>query len=184
MFSMVSFTWPREEPAWDFRILTCVEALEVMAEKWGEKVKWREKVMAEKWGEKVMAEKWGEKVMAEKWGEKVMAEKWGEKVMAEKWGEKVMAEKWGEKVMAEKWGEKVMVEKWGEKVTTRILGALFGGGDGVICGDLGADLGLVVVRGEEGDRGFGWGNGETLGGGGPVGDGGEVVVQDGYRLRD
>ena len=42
---------------------------------------------------------------------------------------------------------------------------------------------MVDVRGEEGDRGFGWGNGEALRGG-PVSDGGEVVVQDGYRLRD
>ena len=41
----------------------------------------------------------------------------------------------------------------------------------------------MVVRGEEGDRGFDWGNGEALGGG-PVGDGGEVIVQDGYRLRN
>ena len=48
---------------------------------------------------------------------------------------------------------------------------------------LGSRLGLVVVRGEEVDRGFGWGNGEALEGG-PVGDGGEMVVQDGYRLRD
>ena len=36
MFNMVSFTWPQEEPAKYFRILTRVE---VMAEMWGEKMK-------------------------------------------------------------------------------------------------------------------------------------------------
>ena len=35
---MVSFTWPWEEPVKDFRILTQVEASEVMVEMWGEKV--------------------------------------------------------------------------------------------------------------------------------------------------
>ena len=35
---MISFTWPQEEPARNFRILTQVENLEVMVEMWGEKV--------------------------------------------------------------------------------------------------------------------------------------------------
>ena len=61
------------------------------------------------------------------------------------------------------------------------MGALSRGDDGVVYRDLGVELDLVVVRGEEDDRGFGWGNGEALGGG-PVDDGGEVVVQDGYGL--
>ena len=37
---MVYFVWPQEEPARDFRILIQVKDLEVMAEMWGEKVKW------------------------------------------------------------------------------------------------------------------------------------------------
>ena len=41
---MVSFMLPQEEPTRDFRILTRVEALEVMAEMRGEKVKWVSKV--------------------------------------------------------------------------------------------------------------------------------------------
>ena len=109
MDNMVSFTWPQEEPARDFRILIRVEALEVMAEMCGEMVKW------------------------------------------------------------------VL------KVTPRILGALSRGMMELLMETWGWTLDWWLSGVKRVTEDFDWGNGEALEGG-PVGDEGEVVVQDGCGL--
>ena len=50
------------------------------------------------------------------------------------------------------------------------LGCFFKGKNGVVDGNIGVEVGLVVFGGEKGDGGFVGGNGETVGGG-PVSDG-------------